>query len=149
MKKILIVLLCCLFLIGCGNKPMAGHREDIGLGRAEERNMAIHFERIEAGTETRDILDIWRADFSGESPSESFRVSPELALDIANAVFLSWRYDDWDGYGRFLRNEYTSYYIHDFEQFYIISRWNTNAIGRTYNIAIDKTNGRILSIWMN
>jgi len=145
MKKLFIVLLCCLFLIGCGSGG------DIGLGRAERRNLNFYFEEIEAGRERRDILEIFRADFTEEFQMDGFKISPELALNIANEVFLVFEYN--------FRNNFTDpdfdlfsdtvYYIHDFEEFYIISRWMPNAFGWTYNVAIDKNNGKILSMWVN
>jgi len=117
---------------------MAGHMEDIGLGRG-----AFPLETppsIEAGIRER-------VDIESESSGLGFRVTPELALDIANAVFLSWRYDDWGSV--FLELERTEYRIRDLGNYYVVSRSVPNVDGVSKHVAICKTNGRIIQIFIH
>ena len=146
MKKFFIVslLLSCLilFLVGCGSeqRPMAGHREDIGLGETEPFNPEFI-----PGFEQR-IRE--RIDIESESPWDGFRVTPELAIDIANAVFLSWRYYDWSEIG--FNAERTEYSISDLGDYYVVSRWlPAGYMGVVRSVAICKTNGRIIQIFIH
>jgi len=140
MKKVFIVLLCFLFLIGCGrNISTSGYREDIGSGRVDE-SVASDIER--------SIRNI-NIDTAREIPIVDFIVSPELAFDIANAVFLAWGHEGWGGSVSPEWFEESMYYIHDFDEFYLVSRTAPQRLGileRSKYVAICKINGRILSI---